>query len=300
MNVDGTNVDIYSDIGASSSKFVIERVKTGTYQGLYLIRYGNQYLAHNTSNNNVYVTSSKSAAAYWSFMAVEKRSAEFFCHDYWYTDEENIQRHFDSSLNYDYFETTFDSLNYDAISYENKRAAILYESLGENDDIFVFMGHGTNGAIFSTTTRDIATGCILANSNMNYYIVYSYYISNFDENQLALNRCVLYLGCSTGLDYTNSQGTYNLVDATFEKGAHFVLGTTETIYDIQGNPWLEYFLDSINEGSTIQEAIAYANWSLGNVQIPCGKDENGDTIYRTVYGLPIYSVGDGTQYLNIE
>ena len=300
MNVNGTNVDIHTNTEASSSKFVIERVKTGTYRGLYLIRYGNQYLAHNISNYNVYVTSSRSAATYWSFMAVEKRSAEFFCHDYWYTDEENIQRHFDSSLNYDYFETTFGSLNYDAVSHENKMAVYPYESLGENDDIFVFMGHGTNGAIFSTTTRDIPTGCILANSNMNYSVIYSYYISDFDENQLALNRCVLYLGCSTGLDYTNSQGTYNLVDATFEKGAHFVLGTTETIYADDGNNWLEYFLDSINEGSNIQDAIEDANNCLGNVNIPCGEDENGETISRTVYGLPIYSVGDDTQYLNIE
>ena len=301
LNVDGTNVDIYSDIGASSSKFVIERVETGTYQGLYLIRYGNQYLAQNSSNYNVYVTSSKSAATYWSFMAVEKRYAEFYYHDYTYT--ENGQQHrFDTSLNKDLFETTFGSLDYNTISYKNKRALILYESLRDNDDIFVYNGHGNSGLIATYNIGNNCTGRILANSNMDVYGVYLYYISDYDENQLALNRCVLYLGCCTGVDYANSQGTYNLVDETFEKGAHFVLGTTELIYTVDGNKFLKYFLDSINEGATIQEAINYANNTLEYIEVPIGeKDEStGLDITKTVYGLPIYSVGDGTQYLNIE
>lgn len=300
LNVNGTNVDIYTNTGEDSSQFLVERVTTGTYQGLYLIRYGNQYLAQNSSNYNVYVTSSKSAATYWSFMAVEKRSAEFYYHDYTYT-EKGQQHHYDTSINKDYFETTFGLLNYEAISYENKRALILYESLRDNDDIFVYRGHGNSGLIATCEDGNICTGRILANSNMNYFGAYlNYYISDFDENQLALNRCVLYIGCSTGTDYTNSQGTYNLVDETFEKGAHFVLGTTESIYTDDGNEFLEYFLDSINEGSNIQAAIEYAVEKLGNIKVKIGEKTDGTHITKIVPEFPIYSVGDDTQYLNIE
>lgn len=39
---------------------------------------------------------------------------------------------------------------------------------------------------------------------------------------------VLYLGCQTGAQHTSG---YNLVDVTFDKGVHFVLGVTEIIYN---------------------------------------------------------------------
>lgn len=91
-------------------------------------------------------------------------------------------------------------------------------------------------------------------------------------------RCVLYLGCSTGLDYSHSTGIYNLVDATFEKGAHFVLGTTDTVNVAISNAFLEGFLSKIDDNGSILECIS-------------------EGLSRSE-GYPITYRGDTSQYLN--
>lgn len=298
LDVTNSNVDIYTDTGGQYLKFTIDRVESGTYQGLYLIRYGNKYVAQDT-DYNVYVTTSRSAAAYWSFMAVDQRYAELFCHDYTYTDDNGNSRHFDTSENYTYFKTVFSALGYSALSYENPTSTAAYTYLWRDDDVFVFMGHGGGGRIAFYKAGNVATGRILAHSNMGFSGTSPYYISDLDDNKLALARCVLYLGCSTGVDYTNNSGTYNLVDATFDKGAHFVLGTTETLYTSQINDWMEYFLTSVSEGKSIQEALISASDELGIISVPYEKSDGSEGT-KSVDGLPTYFVGDKSQYLNIE
>lgn len=299
MDVTGNNVDIYTDTNAQCLKFTIDRVLTGAYQGLYLIRYGDKYLAQD-SNYNVYVNASKSSATYWSFMAVEKRFAELFCHDYTYT-ENNQTIFFDTSKQLDYFKTVLGTLDYSAWAHENPSAALAYEFLQEDDDVFVFMGHGGPGIISFCVEGNTSTGAIAVNNVVaSRYVVGNdrQYIMALGKNELALTRCVIYLGCSTGVDITCNGTTYNLVDTTYEKGAHFVLGTTETLNTSQLNNWIEFFLDALEDGNNISNALEYANDELGIITVSFDK-EDGSEGYKEVEGLPTYCVGDQSQCLNI-
>jgi len=98
----------------------------------------------------------------------------------------------------------------------------------------------------------------------------------------------MYLGCSTGADYTSSSKTYNLVDSTFAKGAHFVLGTTETVYVNDSNNFLIGFAECYTTdcNCTIQNAITAGIERAGT-----------NTVYQNDL-YPVYYVGDTSQRLN--
>lgn len=106
---------------------------------------------------------------------------------------------------------------------------------------------------------------------------------------LAKARCVLYLGCDTGSDYSLGGTDYNLVDATFEQGAHFVLGFTQTVVDADVDDFIEGFLLALSSFNdcTIEDCINMAN---DNVAI----DPTNDPL-----GMPIYVRGDKYQYLEL-
>ena len=84
-----------------------------------------------------------------------------------------------------------------------------------------------------------------------------------DGNSLAGLRCVLYLGCYTGLDIESGGKVYNLMQETFNKGAHFVLATNTEIKTGDSNPFLRNFMKFISEGCTIEDAIDKAIDKLG-------------------------------------
>ena len=105
-----------------------------------------------------------------------------------------------------------------------------------------------------------------------------YYAFDLDENALCLSRCIIYLGDDTG----TSMNGYNLVDITYEKGAHYVLGVQGTISAAAKNAWLGAFLDAINSGNTINSAVEMANLAASRL----------DSTFTT------YSRGDGDQVLN--
>ena len=78
LSIDGTNNNRYLGISSSdailstgSYNFKICRITSGTYEGCYVIKYGNQYLSQNSSYD-VCLTSSLSASCYWSFMKANK------------------------------------------------------------------------------------------------------------------------------------------------------------------------------------------------------------------------------------
>lgn len=81
-------------------------------------------------------------------------------------------------------------------------------------------------------------------------------ISTFSKNELAQTQCVLYIGCSTGVSYNG----YNLVSATFNKGAHFALGTTQTTYTNETDKWTKKFFEKADEGATIRQCLDHANY----------------------------------------
>lgn len=83
LNVSNSDVEIYTDNNSASQKFTISRIASGTYQGLYTIKYGSYYVAQDSSND-IYLTSSFGNTVAWSFMAVDKGYADLSAHDYYY------------------------------------------------------------------------------------------------------------------------------------------------------------------------------------------------------------------------
>ncbi len=295
--VSGTNLVLYNNTGART-KLTIMRVESGIYQGLYQIRYNNQLLCMNSSGD-VYFDTVLGANAHWCFLAVDKGVADIISHDYTYTDDEGQLINFNTTHNDNKFVELFEDLGYAAYSTVNFQAYYAYLYMRTEDDIFVFNGHGNAGIISFTTTNNESTGAIAVCSSVaGHYPVGSdrYYINSCEANELASLRCVLYLGCSTGVDITVNRQTYNLVDATFDKGAHFVLGTTNTILTSDSNEWLGFFLDRIDAGDSIEEACDYATEYTGVVLCPYDK-EDGSTGYDELPAFPLYIVGDGAQYL---
>lgn len=73
---------------------------------------------------------------------------------------------------------------------------------------------------------------------------------------LAKARCVLYIGCSTGVDYMG----FNLVTNTFNKGAHFALGTTQTLKTSANDKWTKKFFEKAETGATIRQCLDHANY----------------------------------------
>ncbi|MGM9647569.1 MAG: RICIN domain-containing protein [Eubacteriales bacterium] len=296
--VSGSNLILYNSTGART-KLNIHRITSGRHQGLYQIRYNNQLLCMNSSGD-VYFGNTLNAGSHWSFMPADKGVADIASHDYSYNDEQGELINFNTALNNEYFVDVFENFGYTAYSETNQLAYYAYLYMRTEDDVFVFSGHGGPGVISFCTTNNISTGAIAVSSSVaNRYEVGNdrHYINSCEDNELASLRCVLYLGCNTGKNISIYGYTYNLVDATYAKGAHYVLGTTKTLNTGHLNEWLEYFLDNINTGTSIQTAIELANLSLGNIQVSYIKDDDSKGT-ETVYGLPIYAVGDDNQFLN--
>ncbi len=292
--VSGTNLLLYNATSART-KLNIYRVREGRFQGLYLIMYNNQFLRMNSSGD-VYLSSVQGAGSYWSFMAVQKGYADIYSFNYDFS-KNGEQIPFNTTANNTNFYYTLHRLGYSAFMSENETAAYAFRYLLE-DHVFVFHGHGTPGAILYTTTNNVITGAITASSSIIDEDITSdqHSIMNCDPNELATLRCVLYIGCETGVDITPYRTTYNLVDQTFEKGAHFVLGTTEKLRVSDGVEWLELFLSGLDSGLSITDACSHATENTGTVWIPYDKDDNS-TGYFELEEFPIYIKGDGSQYL---
>lgn len=284
LDVTGGNVDIYTDTGGECLKFTIERINSGSYAGLYYIKQGSLYVTQ-ISDYNVKVSSSPSTAAIWSFMAVEKGDADIFSFKYTYTNDENETRTFNTSQQDATFETAMEKWGYDSYIECNASAALAYICLCDRDDVFIFNGHGTAGALafYDEDGEDFGTFAVdtyLIPNSQNRYI------SECEANELSSLRCVLYLGCSTGVDYSDLFDTYNLVTATYNKGAHFVLGTTEIVYTDDSDNFLKGFLSGVSENKNLAECIQR------------GIDKAGTSVASDTGRYPIVYIGDTIQYLS--
>ncbi len=282
----GSSVYLSNSTSSTRTQFALHRIESGTNQGQYVIRYDNKYVGMNSAGN-AFVTSSSADNIYWTFMAVEKGNADYFGHAYVSTDTNGNNTYVNTMRHLPTFRTLLS--NYVVTSFENSTAPI-----GENalkiGDIFLFFGHGDPGAIYFQQSDGTITGSIAVTSMAalgNDKISLTYY----NTNQLALQRCVLYIGCRTGVDYLTG---YNLVDKTFEKGAHFVLGLTETVEMDDSVEWLEFFTQRIAAGYSINDASLYATQFTGIVSVMNQTTGN----YYYISSFPIYTAGDGNQYLN--
>lgn len=290
---------LFSSSTVPFSKFKISRSSAQNYEGLYLISNDGQYLASNSSGQT-YVSNTVNADCYWSFIRNQRREADFYNNLYTYLyGVEQITKTFDTTENNDLFESTFSDLGYYTYINQNASAAGAYNCLRESDDIFIYYGHGSPAAIVFTTTNEQITGSIAA----HFSIVASvsgneHFISSCQSNELSSLRCVLYLGCNTGSNfYTGAGDCHNLVKATFDKGAHFVLGITETTYTDDIDRWLEFFLSSIKSGNNIEDALNYAEENIGSVTIRYTKNGTNNEYTKEIDYFPAYSKGDRNQYL---
>ncbi len=298
LNISDDNIDIFTDNNDATTMFNVYRINSGEYQGLYYIRYGNYYVAQDV-NYNVYLTATRSNSCMWCFMRVDKNNADIMDNYYTYVDDINNNRTFDTTANTQDFKTIMEEFGYVTGSWTNRNATIA-QGLLMSTDVFFFIGHGQPGIIEFRNSDGSSNGVLAVNSVVaDCFEVGSdrKYVEDFEKNELAMARLVVYLGCSTGVNNITTGTSYNLVSLTYEKGAHCVLGTTEDIYIDDTKKWVEYFLEKISDGYNIQNAIKYAEDQLGTVIVPYTKND-GTYGEKEVERFPVQCVGDWLQYLN--
>ncbi|MBE6672476.1 MAG: hypothetical protein E7599_03015 [Ruminococcaceae bacterium] len=89
------------------------------------------------------------------------------------------------------------------------------------------------------------------------------------------------------------------MDAIYEKGAHFVLGTTEEMVSDSNSKFLGLFLDQINQANQENQKK-----SISEVIDDIWYQENGYQYYdstgvlQTTDYFPMYAMGDQLQTLN--
>ena len=297
LDVAGNEVDVFYDFGSECVKFNIDRVAIGMYEGLYLIRYNDQYYVTQDENYNVCITSTPTDKSYWSFMKSNKGSAKAYGFKY---SLNNVPNAFDSTMMFDDFEETMSDLGYSTDQHNNRTALFMYTAL-DADEVFLYTGHGGEGRLNVCTNDNVIQSRICANDIMRDLDrqLEHRYINRKNDNELAQARCVFYLACNSGVDYVDSNGDRcNLVDETFDKGAHFVLGTTASITDEVTDEWLLYFLSLLSDGFDLGFCIDTANEFLGTIQLNAN-NIGGGTIVITTEGLPLYCRGDREQYLSV-
>lgn len=251
LDVTGTNIDLYANSSAPSLMFNIYRANaSGDRQGLYLIRYGDYYVSQDSSCN-VYLSKSLTDASYWSFMSVDKSNANYYS----IIDP-------DSRGNVNGYRDTMERLGYQVHHWHCCDAKTAQQCMRITNSIFTFVGHGDEvlkdagkATILFQNTSGEFNGCITANSAISNGRE-DYAVDSFPKNSLAIEKCVLYIGCSTGDTYRIGGKNYNLVDSTFAKGAHFVLGTTHQIFLDDIDAFFAVFFEWCQKGGNIWEAIA--------------------------------------------
>lgn len=236
-----------------------------------MIQYGNYWLASNSSGG-VVLSSNLTTWCYWSFMKADKGDAGYYS-----------TKGLNSSSRWQPYNEIMTQIGYTAKNNHCVSAATAYDNLGSTDEIFVFWGHGVQNAnrVFISTIKfeDL-------NGDTNGYISTALVRDNDDDraildfydNQLANARCVLFLSCGSGTTYTVDGKSYNLVDAVYAKGAHFVLGFEGSIAADIPIIFLDEFLERC------------ADESIGDIV----SDLDASSLYD------LYFVGDTSQYLSIN
>ena len=285
VNSSANDVSLYTLLGSSRTHFEIRRINENPFDGLYLICYGSKYLAA-TFSGAVSLTSTLSDSCYWSLSRVEKGEADIFSFDYVTT----IGNSFDSTGQNNAFIETFGTIGYSSASNNNATSTAGKNALIAND-VFVFNGHyqgsdGGNGSLYFYTSTGAESGRIVATDNLassNRYSIPA--LSSNGSNALASLRCVLYLACNTATDYGNA----NLAKATYNEGAHFVIGTTSTVKSEDSTKFLQGFLSGINKGDILSYCYSSGIIAAGTVST----DAEGYPVH-----YPAELFGDASQYLN--
>ncbi len=257
LDVTGTNVDIYAANFPSAQKFTLVRDTTLAYGGTYYIKHGSNYVTETIQDDNVCTkTSAQGLASRWSFQAVDKNHVG--CYFFEYTDSSGTTNTTGAGST---IKTNMNGIGYTTYNLKNYGASTAHYYM-QTDNVWVFFGHG----LYTVSGNPMAS-VVFKDANGDYagYLTASTAIfngssdraiSSFSSNALAPERCVLYIGCGTGVTYNG----YNLVTSTFNKGAHFALGTKEKVSTGDGEKWLKNFFNKAGSGGTIRQCIDNANY----------------------------------------
>lgn len=263
LDVTGSNVDIWAYNSVwSCQKFTLVRDNSLRYGGTYNIKNGSYFVVYDVENDTVKISSNGGGLnALWSLEPVAKGDADIYTS--YYKDGDVlwvIPTYFDTRGAASTFVEKCDNMGYNAFHFTNKSATTAYNYM-KNDSIWVFRGHGIsiNGVPAATigfyTDEGDYNGCITASTSI-INGTQNPAISALPNNALAKAQCVLYIGCSTGVDFMG----LNLVTNTFNKGAHFALGTTEPTYTGETDNWTKKFFEKADTGATIRQCLDHANY----------------------------------------
>lgn len=249
LNIEGSNVDIYKNVSSEYQKFKVVRTGYGTYN----IMNGKNYVTINSSENAV--LSQNYPSGTWSFEKVEKGSADIYSFDY---ENGKLLGIFPTTYNSKgadkNFTTNCSSMGYKSFSNTNF-PAVMSLSVIKDTDIYVHNGHGMEGGMAFYNSSDISGSWSFINVTD---------INKLTNNQLASLRVFISTGCKTGAN-TNTgiaSASNNIVEAVYEKGAHFSLAWTENVNTSQGCHWVRSFFDKSSSGANIKECIEHADyWS---------------------------------------
>ena len=251
--IDDYDIETESNDGDNKSRFVINR-STASFEGTYTIMNNGKYLTLDPEDNSVYLKdSSPNTYSYWSLMDAYKGVSEFYTFNFsigqgsFYNTSEKASNISDG----------FDELGYYCL-HRNNYSNPSYVTTGmQNSDVFVFFGKGAPGELRFYGDNYSLYGQIMANSLMGGPNDYNqYFINNIPDNGLSQLRCVILLADNAG----TSSGSYNMVDAIYNKGAHFVLGLTDSNMDTEKvSLWLVEFLTQLNKGINIEDALYMTN-----------------------------------------
>lgn len=272
------------DSNSIKQNFDIYRLTSGNYAGYYIIRINGYYVTQ-ADDNSIDLTENVSAKSYWSLMAAERGRADLY--NFYFTDNDTNET-FDTTKTVDDYRIRFMQMGYFTFDSTNEMAAQAYHTLKNYDDVFIFRGHAMEGSLSFYNQNGTLTGSIAAGETMFYVGADRHYIDELPYNSLASLRCALYLGCSTAVSL-QMERTVNLLSATFDKGAHFVLGTTDTVFTNNSDDFLWGFMKAASEGKNIEACINEGRIRAGNqVWLPA-------TETRGEY--PYTYIGDSSQYL---
>lgn len=152
-----------------------------------------------------------------------------------------------------------------------------YNTLDEAS-IFVFRGHGDAGHISFGESSLYSYGSNFSNR---------YSLSTFGENALARLSMALYVGCSTGV---KPQAGLSLQEVTFEKGAHFALGTFDTSITYHADAFVQQLVEHLLSGKSLKESIKKAQtyFDDNDIDIPLYHYHRSTQNYPIIYTGDIY------------
>lgn len=289
-----------ANTGSQRQQLALYRVDSGEKAGCYLMHYGQSGYLYMAADGSLRVSTTLTDACYWSFSYAYYGSAEIFGFNYPYVDKYGVNRQYNSTESFEKFETVFESNTYYSMSTENPSSESVFYALN-SADVFIYHGHGNKSALWFETDNKEVVGIIAANSITYTTYPNRYYIDTLPKNALSQARCILYVGCQTGANNSPNKGGRNLVEDTFAKGAHFVVGMKNIMNHGTNSRWLEGFLDAIGAldssvltEKNISEALVYAEVKSRPIKI---KYTSADTEYTTVETFPLKKMGDEFQYL---